>query len=808
MERYVCIHAHFYQPPRENPWLEAIEQQASARPYHDWNERVTAECYAPNTAARIQGSDGRIASIVNNFAKISFNVGPTLLAWMEELAPDTYRAILAADQESMQRFSGHGSAIAQVYNHTILPLGNRRDKQTQIRWGVRDFQQRFGRKPEGMWLAETAVDLESLDLLAEHGIRFTVLAPSQAKQARKIGAKSWQDVSNQRIDPSRAYLQKLASGRSIALFFYDGPISRAVAFEGLLKSGETFASRLVSAFSDGRDRPQLAHIATDGETYGHHHPHGDMALAYAIHHIESKGLARITNYGEYLERHPPENEVEIFENRSWSCVHGVERWRSDCGCNTGGHPGGNQKWRQPLREALDWLRDQLAPLYECEAGRWLRDPWAARDAYIEVLLDRSEKSVAQFLHQQAQQPLDAAQESRVLKLLELQRHAMLMYTSCGWFFDELSGIETVQVIQYAGRAMQLGQELFGDAIEEQFLARLERAPSNLPEYGNGRAIYEKFVRPAMLDLEKVGAHYAVSSLFESYAAEARTYCYEIAREDFRLLSSGRSRLALGRARIRSLIDRDSATVSFGVFHLGDHNVSGGARSYQNEEAYAKLCDQLTQLFDRGDYHALLHETEHTFGRGTYTLKLLFRDERMRILSRILESARLEADAAYRQLYEHYATLLHFLTEVNMARPRRLQAAAEFTLNSELLRALEAEPLELEAIRARLAEAAKAGVTLDAQALEFRMRRTLERMARRLAEKPHDVAQLQALEAAVDLAASLPFEVNLWTPQNVYFFQLQPLIAGQRAQADGGNPEAREWLESAAQLGAGLNIQAD
>ncbi|MGH9791878.1 MAG: DUF3536 domain-containing protein, partial [Candidatus Acidiferrales bacterium] len=785
MERYVCIHAHFYQPPRENPWLEAIEQQESARPYHDWNERVTAECYAPNTAARIQGSDGRIASIVNNFATISFNVGPTLLAWLEALAPDTYRAIIAADQESMQRFSGHGSALAQVYNHTILPLGNRRDKQTQIRWGIRDFERRFGRKPEGMWLSETAVDLESLDLLAEHGIRFTVLAPSQAKRARKLGAKSWQDVSNQQFDPSRAYLQTLASGRSIALFFYDGPISRAVAFEGLLKSGETFASRLISAFSDGRDWPQLAHIATDGETYGHHHAHGEMALAYAIHQIESKGLARVTNYGEYLERHPPENEVEIFENSSWSCVHGVERWRSDCGCNSGGRSDWNQKWRGPLREALDWLRDQLAPLFEREAGRWLRDPWAARDAYIEVLLDRSEKSVAQFLHQHAQQPLEAAQESRVLKLLELQRHAMLMYTSCGWFFDELSGIETLQVMQYAGRAMQLGQELFGDSIEEQSLARLERAPSNVPEHGHARAIYEKFVRPAMLDLEKVGAHYAVSSLFESYAAETRTYCYEIAREDFRLLSSGRARLALGRARIRSLIDRDATTVSFGVFHLGDHNVSGGVRSYQGEEAYAKLCDGLTQLFDRGDYHALLHETERTFGRGTYTLKLLFRDERLRILSRILESARMEADAAYRQLYEHYATLLHFLTDVKMARPRRLQAAAEFTLNSELLRALEAEPLELEAIRARLAEAAKAGVTLDAEALEFRVRRTLERMARRLAEKPHDVAQLQALEAAVDLAASLPFEVNLWTPQNVYFSQLKPLIAGQRAQAEGG-----------------------
>ncbi|MCL6482072.1 MAG: DUF3536 domain-containing protein, partial [Firmicutes bacterium] len=375
MERYICIHGHFYQPPRENPWLEAIEQQDSAYPYHDWNERITAECYAPNAASRILDSEGRIVRIVNNYARISFNFGPTLLAWMEQHAQETYRAVLEADRESRERFGGHGSALAQAYNHLIMPLANSRDKRTQIRWGIHDFVHRFGRRPEGMWLPETAVDLETLELMAEQGIRFTILEPGQARRVRPIGGRTWRDVAGGRIDPTTAYRLRLKSGHSICLFFYDGPIARAVAFEGLLARGENFANRLVSAFNDSRSWAQLVHIATDGETYGHHHLYGDMALAYALQYLEEHRLARLTNYGQYLELHPPTQEVEIFENTSWSCAHGVERWRSDCGCNTGGHPGWNQAWRAPLREALDWLRDTLAPRYEKHAGALLRDPW-------------------------------------------------------------------------------------------------------------------------------------------------------------------------------------------------------------------------------------------------------------------------------------------------------------------------------------------------------------------------------------------------------------------------------------------------
>lgn len=316
--RYICLHGHFYQPPRENPWLEAIEIQDSAYPYHDWNERITAECYAPNAASRILDGEGRIVRIVNNYSKISFNFGPTVLSWLADNAAPVYQGLLDADKKSQELFSGHGSALAQVYNHMIMPLANRRDKRTQIVWGLRDFETRFGRKPEGMWLSETAVDLDTLDLLSENGIQFTVLSPYQAHRTRRSESQPWQDARDGKVDPSMAYRLRLPSGRTISLFFYDGPISRAVAFEGLLKKGEILAGRLGQAFSDARDWPQLIHIATDGETYGHHHAHGDMALAFALEHIESLPGVDLTNYGEYLERYPPTAEADIVENSSWS----------------------------------------------------------------------------------------------------------------------------------------------------------------------------------------------------------------------------------------------------------------------------------------------------------------------------------------------------------------------------------------------------------------------------------------------------------------------------------------------------------
>ncbi len=482
--RYLCIHGHFYQPPRENPWTEEVERQPSAQPYHDWNERITQECYRPN--ARL-----------GNYAWMSFDFGPTLLSWLQRKAPDVYGEVLQADRVSAGRFSGHGSAMAQPYNHMILPLANHRDRVTQVCWGIRDFEFRFGTLPEGMWLPETAVDLETLEILAERKVRFTVLAPHQAARVRPLAGGAWREVHGGKVDTTTAYVQRLPSGRQIALFFYHAPLSHGVAFEELLKSGERLAHGLLAAFpAEEGGEPRLVSIAADGESYGHHHRGGERALAEALARIRSGASARITNYGEFLESHPAKWEAQIAEKSSWSCSHGIDRWWSDCGCNSGAHKGWSQAWRTPLRNALDWLRDEVAPLFEQEAGRFFTDPWAARDRYVDLLLDRSAEARERFFSEQAARALSEDEKQRLQALLEQQRQALLMYTSCGWFFDDLAGIEAMQVLQYAGRAIALAEKLFRRELEPHFLAILAQGRSNRPECGDGRQIYERHVRPA------------------------------------------------------------------------------------------------------------------------------------------------------------------------------------------------------------------------------------------------------------------------------------------------------------------------
>jgi alpha-amylase/alpha-mannosidase (GH57 family) len=806
MERYVCIHGHFYQPPRENPWLEAIELQDSAYPYHDWNERIAAECYAPNTISRLLDGKGRIFKLPNNYARISFNFGPTLLAWLEAKAPETYHAILAADRLSQKTFSGHGSALGQAYNHLIMPLASRRDKYTQVFWGIRDFEHRFGRFPEGMWLPETAVDLETLEIMAELGVLFTILAPHQASRVRRIGQDEWLEVSDSRIDPTMAYELSLPGGKKINLFFYDGPISRAVAFEDLLERGENLAQRLVGAFSQERDRPQLVHIAADGETYGHHHSHGDMALAYALEYIDSKKLARLTNYGEYLEKYPPTFEVEILENTSWSCGHGVERWWKDCGCNSGRHPGWSQGWRTPLREALDWLRDTLASLYQEKAGPLLQDPWAARNDYIRVILDRAPENMEQFLKQHASRQLSDPEKVTALKLLEAQRHAMLMYTSCGWFFDDLSGLETVQVIQYAGRAIQLAREVFEVEIEADFLERLEQAKSNLPEHQDGRGLYEKFVKPAMVDLLEVGAHYAISLLFEDYAQRDRIFCYLIDQEDHRHAEIGKAKLEVGRIQVASEITCKAADISFAVLHLGDHNLCAGVREFQGDEPYAAMVWEITEAFSWADFLETIRRIGEHFGACFYSIRSLFRDEQRKVLKQLMEPEQEVVRTAYRQIYNQHLSLMHFLTEVGIPMPKAFRVTADYVLNLNLRQALEAAELDLDYIQGLLKEAQALQVELDAADMEFAWRKTLERLADRFRENPAELASLKQLEAAASLAEDLPFAVNLWKPQNIYYEILQTRYPEQRKKARKGFQEAQTWVEHFLALGDMLSVR--
>jgi alpha-amylase/alpha-mannosidase (GH57 family) len=487
-QRFICIHGHFYQPVRESPWTGTVPLAPDAYPFHDWNDRITAQSYGPNAWSQIHDSHGRTREIVNNYERISFNFGPTLLSWLAANARGVYEAILAADRASQARFSGHGSAIAQCYNHLIMPLANRRDKITQVIWGIRDFRYRFGRDPEGMWLPETAVDTETLDILAEQGIKFTILAPRQIESTRASGEDEWTANVNESVDPRHPYIVRLPSGRSIAVFVYHGAIARAVAFEQMLANGDQFTSRLLSTFHEDRKSPQLVHIATDGETYGHHHMFGDMALAYALRAIEKHSGVRLINYGEYLHLHPPTHEARILENTSWSCEHGVERWRSDCGCRITMHPVWNQKWRTPLRETLDWLRDQINPRFDEICGKYVRDPWDARDDFIDLVLLDTPETQREFFAQHASRRLTPASRKSVIALLQMQKHMMFMYSSCGWFFDDISGVEGRIILAQAGWVAKQAQELLPLDLRAGLRERLREAKSNDPEIGDGAVV--------------------------------------------------------------------------------------------------------------------------------------------------------------------------------------------------------------------------------------------------------------------------------------------------------------------------------
>ena len=795
--RFITIHGHFYQPPRENPWLEAVETQDSAYPWHDWNERITTECYEPNATARILDATDRILQIANNYASISFNFGPTLLSWLAVNAPETYSAILEADRMSRESRSGHGNAIAQTYNHIILPLANERDRVTQVRWGFRDFEHRFGRKPEGMWLAETAVDIPSLEALAAEGISYTILEPHQAARYRKIGDSAWHDAHG-RIDPTIPYLCNLPSGKRIAIFFYDGPISRAVAFERLLARGENLAHRLNEAFRDTRTQPELVNIATDGETYGHHHRFGEMALAYALHVIEEQGMAKLTNYAEHLAAHPPLHEVEIVERTAWSCSHGIERWRSDCGCNTGGGAGWNQQWRRPLREALDWLRDELAAVFEREGAKVLRDPWAAREHYIDVILDRSEPSLGRFLSRHAR---DGAQVTSILELLEMQRYAMLMYTSCGWFFNDVSGIETVQVLQYASRAIQLADG-FGTSLEQEFAARLEPAHSNLSERGTGRQIYEREVAPMRLDLLRVAAHYAVLSLFDTFDDDAQVYCYDVKRLDFEIHKGGRARLAIGTIEVRSTITHQTETFELAALHLGETELAGGVRAAQPQSDFAAVRENLAAAMEPGGIPTVIRLLDTHFGAHPISIRSLFRDEQRRVLHELIVATLEEAESTFRQLHERYDPLMRFHTRLGIPVPKVLQMAAEFDLNLQIRR-LTGEPLltpvELEA---RLREARDEGVTLDAATL-LAFRDAVDAASDRFRERPDDFDRLDALDALVTLIRETDLTVDLRRAQNRYY-RMRHTVRPAIEEAGDGDATLR-WLELFDSLGAKLKI---
>ena len=794
VSRAIVIHGHFYQPPRENPWLEAVEVQDSAAPYHDWNERVTAECYAPNTAARRVDEANRILDIVDNFEGISFNVGPTLFAWLEREAPAVARAIVSADRASVAAREGHGNALAQVYNHQIMPLASRADKVTQVRWGLHDFRARFGRDAEGMWLPETAVDDETLEVLAEAGVKFTILAPGQAHRVRPIGSETWEDVGPA-VDPSRAYLWRGPRGLSVALFFYDGPISRAIAFEQLLERGETMVARLRAAFSDAREWPQLVHCATDGESYGHHSRFGEMALAAALELLGRDESLELTNYGAFLAAHPPTHETEIQQATSWSCAHGVERWRADCGCRVRGD--WHQRWRAPLREALDWLRDLVDTFYAARAAIHLRDPWAARDDYVRVVLDRTPGQREAFLTAHGRRPLDEAARVEVWKLLELQRNRMLMYTSCGWFFDEISGLEPVQILRYAAMTLQYLRDLGAGHHEPEFEKRLAAAPSNVAEYGDGAEVYRRLVGPAVVDLRRVVAHYAITSLFSDHPDDTSVYAYRVDRLDEAREASGGTALRIAHVRARSDVTGDAWEGMYALVHFGGHDVTCALRAWDGRLIYDRVKQDLLTRFGRYSLADMVRGLDEHFPGEPFSLPQLFLDERRRVLTRVLAAVLEKHEETYRHIWEENSKLVHYLRHADAPIPEALALVARHVLEQQALAALarldDAGPLP-SAVTEPVYEARALGLTLSLTAAKPALQRVVMRGLSSVAGGPTP-ERVAAVQRLIEDATALELRFGLWQAQNRFLQVWRSL------------PDARPTL---APLGArlGFNLRAE
>jgi alpha-amylase/alpha-mannosidase (GH57 family) len=795
-QKFICIHGHFYQPPRENAWLEVIEVQDSAHPYHDWNERISAECYGPNAASRILDEKRVIRNIVNNYSKISFNFGPTLLSWMETNDHDTYDAILEADRQSIKNFSGHGSAIAQVYNHMIMPLANRRDKETQIIWGIRDFVHRFSRQPEGMWLAETAVDYETLELLALHNIKFTVFAPRQAKAVRKIGDGQWQEVNDRSIDTKKSYSCKLPSGKSITVFFYDGDISQSVAFNGLLNDGRRFAESLINRLDD-RDQPQLVHIATDGETYGHHHTHGEMALAFCLDYIDKTEEVTLTNYAEYAARFAPAYEAQIIENSSWSCVHGVERWRNDCGCNSGGRPGWNQAWRKPLRDSLDWLRDSIAELFEREGTKYLKDCWKARDEYISVILKRSDESIRRFFKDHVK---DEVSPTQVLRLMEMQRHAMLMYTSCGWFFDEISGIETTQVMQYACRSIQLTRQLTDVDMEQEFMNRIGAAPSNLPTLENGANVYKKFVIPSKINLQRVGMHYAVSSIFEEEPESLPLFNYAAANEFFLKKEAGEQKLVLGITKVRSLVTRSEKKFAFAVVYIGVHNIIGNISLDMETDKFASMQYRITHAFDEGRLGDVIGIMQIYFGPDKYTLWQLFKDEKRKILDLIAKNELEELEESLRRTYNRDYPLVNALANNDIPIPNAYRTTFEYILNADLIKNFSSDRINVKTLERIAGEIEKWNLKIeDPDKIARLAGESIFKELKRISSEGENVKRVQRLNRLFPLLRKFKMSPNLHHSQNLYF---EMTLVKNKSREE----SPKEWTEQFSLLGENLGIK--
>jgi alpha-amylase/alpha-mannosidase (GH57 family) len=826
---YVTVHGHFYQPPRENPYLDAIERQPSATPFHDWNERIHWECYRPNAFARVLNDRGEVLSILNNFEYLSFNIGPTLMSWLERYDVEVYQRILDGDRKSCERLNGHGNAIAQVYNHIILPLANERDKYTQIRWGQADFRSRFKREARGMWLAETAVDYETLEALVNVGIKFIILAPSQAERCRPLPNSEnphpgWHEVGGSQIDPTRSYRCYLkgseelgvgsgegneSSSRYIDIIFYDGPISRDMGFSDVLFNSHHLAGRVGAAVHGDHRSSQLISVATDGETFGHHKSGTEKTLAYAFTEEFPRRGWTVTNFDHYLSLNPPEWEVELKPVTAWSCAHGVDRWQDDCGC--GGAPGWHLKWRRPLRNALNWLRDQLTEVYTEYGRQFFRDPWLARDEYIEVILDRSPENVTRFLARHQTHELTSPQQVDALRLLEMQRHSLLMFTSCGWFFEELSRPEGTQILRYASRALELASDVAGVQLEAEFVKRLALAPSNIDLFHHGAEVYRQLVLTAQVSFKQVAAHYAITSLFNSQRStissqQKHVYCYTAHELDYHLERMGTLTMAVGQLKLVSSITWESEHLVFAVLHLGGWDFHCCIQPFQGRRSYTQLKQKLFDSLQQASAaHAILAMCQ-LFGDDAYNLQDLFAEERQRIMRLLNQETLTRLDQLYTQVYRENYGIMMALHRDELPVPQELQVAAEIALGHRCmvkLHSLEQDIVESQLSLNHITELE--AIATEAKHLRCRLnipegRQILEQLILRLLwQLLHDVngnfdADILRLERLVNVSHQLNIGICLQRSQELYFSCLHSRILPKLATAIDNDENTADWVQ--------------
>ena len=776
-EVFLAIHGHFYQPPRENPWLEAIELQPSALPCHDWNERVNNECYAPNSVAKVVNHKNEILCLVNNYEYMSFNFGPTLLSWMEEFAPGAYERVIKADIQSVENHNGHGNAIAQVYNHMIMPLANELDKQTQVKWGIKDFEYRFGRKPEGMWLAETAVDDDTLRVLEENGIKFTILSPFQAKRVKPMNASdnNWQDVSWGNIDPARSYRYEIKSapGKYIDLFFYDGAISKSVAFDELLRDGNKFIQRLEDGISYERNYPQLVNIATDGESYGHHTKFGDMALSFIMSMKIKDSPFTVTNYGEYLEKYRSDWQVELKDVSSWSCSHGVGRWKEDCGCSTGGHAGWNQKWRAPLRKAMDYLRDSVTPLFEKYGKKYFHSTLDARYNYIDVILDRSSSNIKNFQEKYFRPNLSEEDKVKAMKLLEMQRQAMLMYTSCGWFFCELSGIETVQIMKYAARVIQLAKDFSKDDFETDYLKILSEAQSNYKEKGTGKDIYEKYVRPSIVTENQIVSLWAVSSLYQDMEENEDVYCYTIKKKSYKKVQKGDSQLVTGNVEIQSKVTLEKQNLVFALLQYTGGDFHCAIKPYDNE--FENKQKELIKNFMLNPLTEVIRAFDEYFGKEYFTLKDIFIEERRKILQILMRERLDEFAKTYEDIYNEGKSSVIHLQALGLDIPNEFKIAAQYTLEKQFNELFSTPSGFIDDVVIQSAcdinfEAKRLGITLDKRPTSKIFSKKVTQNVNRLIYS-WEIQQAEVTSELLNTMDKLDISVDISDAQNIFYTKI-------------------------------------